>query len=877
MLLFKDLESKDLSPMMQQYLDIKLQRPDCLLFFRLGDFYELFFDDAQVVAKELDLTLTGRDCGLGERAPMAGVPYHSADSYLYRLLKKGYKVAVCEQVEDPAAAKGLVKREVVRVLTPGTVSEDELLDAKKDRYLLAIIKRDHYYGLAALDLSSGRTEAFDILQNAAAERLQDEILRLAPGEILKSDKWQFDSGLEALIQRLEITLTTRESGAFQGSEKYQDLISEPRLGALWPAAAAAVLDYVEATQFKLPAHIQAFSEQQREEFMDLDANCRLNLELSETIWDRKHKGSLLWALDRSCTSMGARMLRRELERPLARLDAINERLDAVAEWVDLFIPRQNLRASLRQVIDLERLAAKLALERLKPRELLAIAELNELILEIQEICQPLSAKLNLEQARNLSGFSELSAEIKAALPDEPPLTIREGGLIRSGYNQELDQLLELASGGKDELLGLELKAQAESGIKKLKIGYNRVYGYYFEVPKSQSDLMPENYQRRQTLRNSERYISPELKVLEERITGAEEAAKALQYDLYLKLRQKVEAELLLFRNNAKALASLDFFSALAELAEREGYVRPSMVEEPILEIKAGRHPVVEQCLADQSFVPNSLNLTGEARVVLLTGPNMSGKSTYLRQNALICLMAHSGSFVPAKSAVIGLCDRIFTRIGAADNLSKGQSTFMVEMLELADILRQATARSLLILDEIGRGTSTFDGLSIAWAVLEHLGQEDGLKARSLFATHYHELCDLPAQYESIFNAHVRAEASRGELQLLHEIHPGPSNDSYGIDVARLAGVPEALVDRAAVILNRLEAVNKGKRLHLAKDDVISGQLGFFTEQKSKAEETAVIKRLKSLELDLLRPIEALQVLAELSALVQEREDGDRND
>ncbi len=866
MLTYADIDKCDLTPMMRQYMELKEQRPDSLLFFRLGDFYELFFDDAITASKVLDLTLTGRDCGLEDRAPMAGVPYHAAENYLQRLIKAGYKVAIAEQVEDPAEAQGLVRRDVIRVLTPGTVADDKLLDARADHFLVAVYRLDHYFGLAALDLSSGRTEAFDLLQAASSERLLDELLRLAPKELLWTGDWPQYQRLDSLIQRLDMARTVLPQEDFDpASVANPELLHDARPGALWPRAAAAILNYVEATQFCLPKHLEPFSERKREQFMELDSNCRLNLELTESLWDRKRRGSLLWAMDRTQTAMGARVLRRELERPLGDIRAINERLDAVGEWSEQFILRQNLREELGGIIDLERLTAKIALERLNPREILAIAELNEKILNIQELLGELNAPLNQEQAKNLLAYSDLADTINRALVEEPPLLIKDGGLIREGFDAELDELKDLASGGKDRLLKLETEARENSGIKKLKVGYNRIYGYYFEVPKSQTDEVPENFQRRQTLTNSERYVTEELKHLEHEILKAEEEAKEIEYRIFLRLREAIEDRLIMFQKNARALAFTDFLSSLAELAEELDYVRPELTEEPILDIERGRHPVVEQSLKDKSFVPNSLVLNPQKRVMILTGPNMSGKSTYLRQNALITLMAHVGSFVPADRATIGLCDRIFTRIGASDNLVKGQSTFMVEMLELSEILRQATDRSLLVLDEIGRGTSTFDGLAIAWAVVEHLGKDDGLPARALFATHYHELCELPEKQDALFNAHVAAEAHKDELMLLHEIREGPSNDSYGIDVARLAGVPEGIVQRATAILKVLETANKGKRVKIKKDpEVLEGQMDFLSQLDPRDEKAeAVARRLKEVDLNLLRPIEALALLAEL--------------
>ncbi len=868
MLKLSEIQIDQLSPMMKQYASLREAHPDCLLFFRLGDFYELFFEDAVLVAKELDLTLTGRECGLSERAPMAGVPYHSVDSYLFRLLRKGYKIAICEQTEDPAQAQGLVQRDVVRILTPGTVTADELLEAKRESWLMAIVKRDRYYGIAALDMASGRTQTRNLFSEDASVVLQDEILRLQPREILMDEDWQLDRAQERVLERLKIRLTQRPSGDFQ------TLLDDSRLapaspGELWPAAAAALIRYLEQTQFQWPRHMQRFEPEADIARLKMDGNCRLNLELTETIWERKYRGSLLHCMDYCVTAMGSRMLRRELEEPPADLELIRSRQTAVAEWVAAFIPRQNLREILRGFIDLERLSAKIAMQRLSPRDLIAIAETHARIVSVQTIMTELKAEINVHLAQNLTAYSALADFIQSAIVPEPPPHSREGGLIREGFSPRLDELRELAHGGRSRLLELEEEARENSGIKKLKVGYNRVFGYYFEVPKSQSQEMPDSFTRRQTLRNSERFVNQELKALEEEIIGAEAEALELEQELFIEVCRAIEEELLLFRQNAESLMTIDFLSALAELAERHHYVQPELSLDPILDIQGGRHPVVEQSLEEQSFVPNDLVIDDKERILVLTGPNMAGKSTYLRQTALLTIMAHLGSFVPAKRAVIGLCDQIFTRIGAADNLSKGQSTFMIEMLELATILQKMSSNSLLILDEIGRGTSTFDGLAIAWAVLEHLANQGQLAARTLFATHYHELCDLESEVPALFNAHLTVDTQGQELRFLHQVELGPSSDSYGIEVARLAGVPDSLIARADVILADLERSHNGKRIKRAKHQELPGQMGFGLETRHSRVEQEVLKLIRTVDINTLRPIEGLQWLCELQGRLKE--------
>lgn len=867
MLKIEDVKISELSPMMQQYLGLKQEHPDCLLFFRLGDFYELFFDDAILVAKELDLTLTARDCGLEDKAPMAGVPHHSAETYLHRLIRKGYKIAICEQVEDPAEAKGLVAREVVEILSPGTVTAEDLLEARADNWLASIYHLDRYYGLAAMDLSSGQAFATDFTGQDAYERLIDELLRLNPRELLLLENFPLDALLNNLLERQGVSVSYCPQNYYSRAEGDDKRIAASSDFAIWPLAANSIIKYIEASQFEWANHLGVFRSEDASKHLQIDSNSRLNLELTETIWERKYKGSLLEIIDFTNTTMGGRYLRRELLRPLGEIHEINARHDAVEEWFKNFICRQNLRAKLAQVIDLERLNSKIARQRLNPREFLALSKINEHIKDIQVLSSELKSQNNRQAVERLQSFDTLATKINMAINPEQAGNANNSKIIADGYSEELDKLRELASGGRKNLLELEQKARSESGIKKLKIGFNRMYGYYFEVPKSQSDEMPESFQRRQTLRNSERYINQELKELEQKITAAENEAREVENRIYNQLLATAAKEVLLFRENAKGLSELDFYSALAELAEKKQYVRPQMVEENILQVKNARHPVVESNMGAQEFVANDLDLSDKCKLNILTGPNMAGKSTYLRQTALIVILAQMGSFVPAESAVIGLCDQIFTRIGAADNLSRGQSTFMVEMLELANILKKMSSNSLLILDEIGRGTSTFDGLAIAWATIESLSEVPELTPRTLFATHYHELCDLANEQNSICNSHLAADLMDGELKFLHRVQDGPSSDSYGIEVAKLAGVPKGVIKRSSELLYELEQVNKGKKLKTAKYRPIEGQVDFFNIEPRA--DSKLVKTLKEIDLNLLTPLEALQLLAEMKESIDE--------
>ncbi|NLM15203.1 MAG: DNA mismatch repair protein MutS [Clostridiaceae bacterium] len=852
--------------MMQQYVEQKERWPDCILFFRLGDFYEMFFEDAVTASRELELTLTGRDCGQAERAPMCGVPYHAADNYINRLVGKGYKVAICEQVEDPAVAKGIVRREVVRVITPGTVMDGNMLDDHRNNFLLAVYCLNNYYGLAAADLTTGIFEATSLIVGRTDDKLLDEIVRYAPSELICNSAFLTDDVSQTLKSKYDIMLTVRSDDDFSEASVDKQIPQDHEQPPLWAHAAAALLIYLEETQRVRPGHMKPVRPYQLSEFMNLDPVARRNLEITQTIRDGGRRGSLLWAVDRTITAMGGRLLRRWLEQPLLNIHDIEQRLGAVADLKVQFMIRQELRELLHGLYDLERLAGKIALASVNARDLLALAHtLGKLPLLMQTI-QPLRDAWLLELAGQIDPLPELCRLLTDALAEEPPIGLKEGNLIREGYHPELDLLRRAASDGKNWILELEAAERERTGIKSLKVGYNRVFGYYIEVTRANLSLVPEDYVRKQTLANSERYITQALKEMEDTILGAEQKAVAMEYEIFCDLREQAGQKIRSLQRSAQALATLDVVAGLAELAERENYCRPQVDLSEQIIISQGRHPVVEKVLGPGRFVPNDLEMDlKKKRIMILTGPNMAGKSTYMRQTAQIVLLAQAGSFVPAQAARIGLVDRIFTRVGASDDLASGQSTFMVEMNEMAQILDHATPRSLLILDEIGRGTSTYDGLSIAWAVIEYVLDRQNLGCRTLFATHYHELVDLESVLPGVFNNHVEVGEADGEIVFLYKIKPGGSDESYGVEVARLAGIPDEVVVRAREILTQLEVDNVGRqRLTIRRSArPMEGQLDFFATAAVKKETDVILERLKTLDIQALTPLDALNLLYDL--------------
>lgn len=796
---------QQVTPMMAQYLETKELYKDCILFYRLGDFYEMFFDDAVIVSKELELTLTGKSCGLEERAPMCGIPYHAAEGYLARLVSRGYKVAICEQVEDPKMAKGLVKREVIRIVTPGTNTITNVLDETKNNYLMSVFYAEHNIGIAVTDVTTGDfylTEADNI------RKLYDEIIKYAPSEIICNSALLISGlNIDDLRGRLNIPIQALDERCYDYENCEELILKQFKVANIKGLgigdyvsgihAAGGLLAYLIDTQKNALVHFTHITPYSTEKYMIIDSATGRNLELVETMREKQKRGSLLWVLDKTKTAMGARMLRSMVEQPLIDRAEIIERLDAIEELNNNVITREELREYLNAVYDLERLMGKISYRSCNPRDLIAFRNSLRMLPHIKFLISSFESKLFKETNERLDILEDICRLIEEAIDEEPPITIKEGGIIRPGYNSEVDTLRSAKTDGKQWLAELENREKDRTGIKNLKVKFNRVFGYYLEVTNSYKELVPPEWIRKQTLANAERYTTGELKELEDRILNAEDRLFSLEYDLFNMLRDEIEKEVLRIQQTAKAVAAIDVYASLAFVAERNHYCRPDINEEGIIDIKNGRHPVVEKMMTDGLFVANDTYLDNRGnRVSIITGPNMAGKSTYMRQTALISLMAQIGSFVPAEKANIGLVDRIFTRVGASDDLASGQSTFMVEMTEVANILRNATSNSLLILDEIGRGTSTYDGLSIAWAVVEHISDVNGIGAKTLFATHYHELTELEGVIEGVNNYCIAVKEQGEDIVFLRKIIKGGADKSYGIQVARLAGVPDKILKRA---------------------------------------------------------------------------------
>ncbi len=855
-----------ITPMMQQYLQIKEENKDSILFFRLGDFYEMFFDDAKLASQELELTLTGKDCGLSERAPMCGVPFHAADAYISRLINKGYKVAICEQVTDPADAKGLVERAVIRVVTPGTVIETGMLDERQPSYILSLCIRKDRVGVAFSDVSTGE---FYVYEFKGVQRIQDELGRIAPREILIAEANQLagvSQALGVLVTQLpeddfEYARAGKVLAAHFGAKNIHELdLSDVKLAA---SAAGALLKYLGDTQKNAMTHIMAITRYESERRLALDRVASTNLELTESVRTRARKGSLLWLLDKTVTSMGSRMLRSWIEQPLIEQDAIERRLSAVECLKNDLMRSDALREALAPVYDIERLLSRIAYDTANARDCLALNTSLRAVPEIKQLLGDTGDGELTEIDNLLDPMDALSLLLTKAISENAPLSIREGGFIKAGYNAELDNLRAASTDGKNWLAALEQQEREATGIKNLKIGFNRVFGYYIEVTKSFYDLVPYRYARKQTLANCERFVTQELKEIEKSVLGAEDNAMRLEYELFSAIRDKLKASLKPLQQTARGLKSLDALLSLAKVATENDFVRPSLNDEGVIEILDGRHPVVEQSIGAGRFVPNDTHLNGEHRVMIITGPNMAGKSTYMRQVALIVLMAHMGSFVPARSANIALTDRIFTRIGASDDLYGGQSTFMVEMAELATILKYATPKSLLILDEVGRGTSTFDGLSIAWAAVEHIaGSRCG--AKTLFATHYHELSELEGQLPGVVNYRITAKEQGEDVIFLRKIVPGGADRSFGVAVASLAGLPTSLISRARQIMARLEVADElsgsiGKNILDSRKNAGNRQVELVDYRPME-----LIEEIQQLDVMSISPIDALNKLFALN-------------
>lgn len=844
------------TPMMAQYLTIKEENPDCILFFRLGDFYEMFFEDAKTCSRELEITLTGKDCGLEERAPMCGVPFHAADNYIARLVEKGYKVAVCEQVEDPKAAKGLVKRDIVRIVTPGTILEGATVKEGKNNYIASIVGNGFKYGLSICDVTTGEWLTTQIEGEQNKRKLLDELAKFSPVEcLLEASVYEDEEVRNFLKERLHCLTEQTESSTLDVTLAEQLLLKHFHLlslggmglssGEVDMLATASLLAYLKETQRTDLSHLMHVSLYNVDAYMLLDIATRRNLELTETLREKRRKGSLLWVLDHTKTSMGSRYIRKCIEQPLIHVEEINERLNATEELKNNPLLRADFMEALSNIYDIERLMSKVSYGTCNAKDLIALKQSLKALPEIKALLKDMTASGLVHLYENMDVMSDIYALIERAIEEEAPLSVREGGLIKNGYNEQVDYLRQAKEKGASWLMEIEAKEREKTGIKNLKIKYNKVFGYFLEVTQSYNHLVPDYFIRKQTLANCERYITEELKKVEEEVLGAEDKLNTLEYQLFTEVRENVLGEMHRLLGVSHQIAILDMFCSFADVADEYHYVKPNVTEGYDLEIKEGRHPVVEKMLGSQSFISNDVSLNQkESQMMLLTGPNMAGKSTYMRQVALIVLMAQIGSFVPAESATIGAVDRIFTRVGASDDLASGQSTFMVEMMEVANILHHATAKSLLILDEIGRGTSTLDGLSIAWSIIEHITGNIG--AKTLFATHYHELTVLEESIDVLKNYCVSVKEMGEDIIFLHKIVPGSVDHSYGIQVAKLAGVPNVVLDRAKELLITLDSKEK--------------QIVITKEVKSVKDTSQVID--KACELEKVSEDEEIQQVAE---------------
>lgn len=863
----------EFSPMMQHYLETKKQYKDCVLFYRLGDFYEMFFEDAEIVSRELELTLTGKDCGQEKRAPMSGIPYHAADSYIAKLIEKGYKVAICEQVEDPKQAKGIVKREVIRVVTPGTVIESNLLEEKKNNYIMAIYKSGLYFGISVCDISTGEFLATQIVEHNNFARLLDEISRYSPAEIIVSDMmFNSKTEIEKIKERFETYISKESEESFDGeyellsgmyniiddkNEKIKNL-SDKKLAIY---AINALLKYLEDTQKTSLDHINTIKIYNTTRYMALDINARRNLEITEKMRDKSKKGTLLWVLDKTSTSMGGRLLRRWLNDPLIDRKEINDRLDAVEELKDSIILRGDVVDALKKVYDIERLAGKISYGNANGRDMISLKNSVKQLPKIKKVLSTTGAGLLKEIYENIDTLDDIYEIIEKSIVDEPPIGVKDGGIIKIGYDPEIDKLKLATTEGKKWILELEAKEREQTGIKGLKVGFNKVFGYFIEVTKSNLSMVPDRYVRKQTLTNCERYITEELKNLENQILGAEERVVTLEYNAFCEIRSSIEKQIQRIQKTATLVSTLDVLVSFATVAEDMNYVKPEVDNGGVIDIKEGRHPVIEKMISNSNFVPNDTYLDEEGnRLAIITGPNMAGKSTYMRQVALITLMAQVGSFVPASYAKIGVVDKIFTRVGASDDLSMGQSTFMVEMMEVATILKEATKNSLVILDEIGRGTSTYDGLSIAWAVAEFIADKEKCGAKTLFATHYHELTELENKVEGVKNYSIAVKEKGEDIIFLRKIVDGGTDESYGVHVARLAGVPQVVTKKANEILQSLERRN-----------VLNNKIIEQTPKKESADQidmynykiAEVAHEIDRIDFNQLTPIDALNTLVKI--------------
>lgn len=861
----------EFSPMMQRYLETKEEYKDCILFYRLGDFYEMFFEDAITASRELELTLTGKDCGQEERAPMCGIPHHAAEIYVSRLINKGYKVAICEQLEDPKTTKGIVKRGVIRVVTPGTLVESNMLEERKNNYIMSIYKTGIYFGISICDISTGEFYSAEIKDNNNFPILLDEIARYTPSElVINSMMANCLDEMNKIKERFENVYITKFNDKFfseelnninlrfnvvDNNERKIENLAEKKLAL---SSINALVQYIEDTQKTSLDHINKITIYNLSKYMALDINARRNLEITEKMRDKSKKGTLLWVLDKTSTSMGGRLLRRWLNDPLVDVDEINRRLNAVKELKDDIILRGEVIENLKKVYDIERLAGKMAYGNANARDMVTLKNSLFKLPEVKQILKNCKSDLLKGLYEKLDELQDIYQLIEKSIVEDPPMTIKDGGIIKLGYDEEIDKLKTAQTEGKTWLVQLEAEEKGKTGIKNLKIGFNKVFGYFIEVTKSYLDQVPDRFIRKQTLTNAERYITEDLKNLENQILGAEEKVINLEYNAFVEIREEISKNVTRLQTTSEVISSLDVLTSFAQVAEDFNYCMPVVDSSGTIDIKNGRHPVIEKILGEGVFVENDTFLDkGDNRLSIITGPNMAGKSTYMRQVALITLMAQCGSFVPAESANIGVVDKIFTRVGASDDLSMGQSTFMVEMMEVATILKEATPNSLVILDEIGRGTSTYDGLSIAWAVAEYIADKQKCGAKTLFATHYHELTELENKIEGIKNYSIAVKEKGEDIIFLRKIVRGGTDESYGIHVARLAGVPKVVTQKANEILRSLEKKNilTGKKQDKKQ---VEGQFDMYNYKLAE-----IAHEIDKVNLNELTPIDALNTLVRI--------------
>ena len=861
----------EFSPMMQRYLETKEKYKDCILFYRLGDFYEMFFDDAVTASRELELTLTGKDCGQEERAPMCGIPHHAAEIYVSRLIAKGYKVAICEQLEDPKTAKGIVKRGVIRIVTPGTIVDSNMLEERKNNFIMSIFKTGIFFGISVCDISTGEFYSAEIKDNQNFPLVLDEIARYMPSElVINSMMANCQEEMDKIKERFECYITkfndkffisdcSKIKEKFQLFDNNQNIIENIEDKTLAVPSINALIEYIEQTQMTTLDHINKITIYNISKYMSLDISARRNLEIIEKMRDKSKKGTLLWVLDKTSTSMGGRLLRRWLNDPLIDTTEINKRLEAVKELKDDIILRGDIIENLKKVYDIERLAGKMAYGNANARDMITLRNSLEKLPELKKVVANCNSNLLKDLYKNLDELQDIYKLIENSIVDDPPMTIKDGGIIKLGYDEEIDKLKTATTEGKNWIIQLEAEEREKTGIKNLKVGFNKVFGYFIEVTKSYLDQVPERYIRKQTLTNAERYITEELKNLENQILGAEDKVVNLEYEAFTKIREEIAKNVKRLQTTSNVVSTLDVLASFATVAEDMNYCMPQVDNSGIIDIKGGRHPVIEKMLGTGAFVENDTILDkGENRLSIITGPNMAGKSTYMRQVALITLMAQVGAFVPATEAHIGVVDKIFTRVGASDDLSMGQSTFMVEMMEVATILKEATQNSLVILDEIGRGTSTYDGLSIAWAVAEYIADKEKCGAKTLFATHYHELTELEEKLEGVKNYNIAVKEKGEDIIFLRKIVRGGTDESYGIHVARLAGVPKVVTQKADEILRGLERKNilTGKKQESKK--AVEGQFDMFNYKLAE-----IAHEIDKVNLNELTPIDALNTLVKI--------------